>query len=173
MEVSKAIRERRSVRRFKSDPISEEDLNKILEAARWAPSAGNAQPVELVVIKEQDRKKELVKASLGQSFLAEAPVDIVVCANVPRTRRRYGERGARMYVYNDTAAAAQNIHLMALSLGYSTCWVGAFDDEAVKDVINAPDEIDPHAIIPIGKPAESPSPPRRRPLDEIVHENEF
>ncbi|KXB00612.1 hypothetical protein AKJ48_00725 [candidate division MSBL1 archaeon SCGC-AAA261O19] len=173
MKVSKAISERRSVRKFKSDPVSEEDLNKILEAARWAPSAGNAQPVELVVLKEKDQKEELVKASLGQAFLAEAPIDIVVCANVPRTKKRYGERGSEMYVYHDTAAAAQNIHLMALALGYGTCWVGAFDDEAVEEVINAPDNIEPHVIIPVGKPAESPNPPRKRSLDEIVHEDGF
>lgn len=173
MEVSKAVRERRSVRKFKSDSVSEEDLNKILEAAKWAPSAGNAQPVELVILKDKDQKERLVKASLGQAFLAEAPVDIVVCANVPRTKKRYGKRGSEMYVYQDTAAAAENIHLMALALGYGTCWVGAFDDEAVADVIDAPEGIEPHVIIPMGKPAESPTPPRRRPLDEIVHKDGF
>ncbi|MBS3815146.1 MAG: nitroreductase family protein [Hadesarchaea archaeon] len=173
MKVSEIIKERRSVRKFKTEPVDKDDLEEILEAARWAPSAGNAQPVEFVLIEDEDKKKELVKASLGQSFIQQAPVVIVVCANVPRTREKYGERGSEMYVYHDSAAAAQNIHLMAKSLGYATCWIGAFDDSAVKEVINAPEEIDPHVIIPVGKPKENPEPPERRSLDEIIHENEF
>ncbi|HID30822.1 MAG TPA: nitroreductase family protein [Desulfobacterales bacterium] len=169
----KIIKERRSVRRFKSDPIREEDLQRILDAARWAPSAGNMQPLELIVIKDKAVKQQLARAALNQFFIAEAPLVIVVCANVPRTTRRYGHRGARLYVIQDTAAAAQTIHLAAYSLGYSTCWVGAFDDEEVAKVIRVPDSVKPMAIIPVGKPAEKPSPPPRLPLDEIVHENYF
>ncbi len=173
LDIMEAIKRRRSVRRFKSDPVKEEDLQKILDAARWAPSAGNMQPLELIIIKDEEVKQRLAIAALGQPFIAEAPVVIVVCANVPRTTRRYGHRGARLYVVQDTAAAAQNIHLAALSLGYSTCWVGAFDDEEVARVIEAPESVRPMAIIPLGRPAEKPSLPSRLPLDEIVHENRF
>ncbi|MEA1905220.1 MAG: nitroreductase family protein [Candidatus Hadarchaeota archaeon] len=168
-----AIKQRRSVRRFKSDPVKEEDLRKILDAARWAPSAGNMQPLELVVVKDEEAKQRLARASPDHSFIAEASVVIVVCANVPRTTRRYGHRGARLYVVQDTAAAAQNIHLAAYSLGYNTCWVGAFDDEEVARVIRVPDSVRPMTIIPLGRPAEEPHPPSRLPLDEIVHENHF
>lgn len=173
MIVPKVLRERRSIRSFDSTPVNKEDLEAILDAGRWAPSAGNCQPVEFVVVKDKDEKEELVKAAFNQKFLAEAPVDIIVCANVPRTRRRYGKRGSRMYVYQDTAAAAQNIHIMAFYLGYGTCWVGAFKDKAVKDVINAPDGVEPHVIIPVGKTSEDPNPPRRRSLSEIIHEDKF
>lgn len=173
MEVSKAIKGRRSVRKFKSDPVPESDLNEILDAGRWAPSSGNTQPLEMVVIEDENTKKRLSEAAYGQKFIAQAPVAIVVCANVPRTESRYGERGSQLYVIQDTAAAAQNIHLMAHSLGYATCWVGAYDDEAVEDVISCPEDIRPLAIIPLGKPAERPEAPGRRDLEEIVHENSF
>lgn len=173
MEVSEAIVGRRSVRRFKPDPVKEEDLNKILDAARWAPSAGNMQPLELVIVKDQELKDRLAEAALGQWFVAEAPVTIVACANAPRTARRYGERGTKMYIYQDIAAATQNIHLMAYSLGYSTCWVGAFNEDMVADVINAPEDVRPLAVIPIGRPAESPEPPPRLPLEKITHQNKF
>lgn len=173
MEVFEAIKGRRSVRKYKSKEIPEEDLKKILEAGRWAPSSGNTQPLEMVVIRDRETKENLSDAALGQKFVAEAPVTIVVCANVPRTEERYGKRGSELYIFQDTAAAAQNIHLMAYSLGYATCWVGAFDDDEVAEVIEAPEEIRPLIIIPIGKPAEDPKAPQRRDLDEIVHENGF
>lgn len=173
MEVSQAIRERRSVRSYKKEKIPEEDLKKIIDAGRWAPSAGNRQPLELVIIKEKETKRQLANAALGQKFITEAPVAVVVCANLPRTTSRYGDRGSNLYVIQDTAAATQNIHLMAYALGYATCWVGAFNDEKVNEVINAPEEIRPLAIIPIGKPDKKPETPSRRTLDEITHENRF
>jgi nitroreductase len=173
MDLLEAIRGRRSIREFKPDPVKEEDLKRILEAGRWAPSAGNCQPSEFVVVKDPSVKRQLAAAALEQEFIAEAPVVIVVCANVPRSSWRYGRRGEGLYCIQDTAAAAQNILLAAYSLGYGTCWVGAFDEDAVAGVIGVPPGVRPVAIIPLGRPAERPSPPSRRPLSEIVHENRF
>jgi len=173
MDVFDAIKGRRSVRAFKSTPVKEEHLRQILEAAQWAPSAGHRQPLELVVVKNQSQKERLVQAALGQSFIAEAPVVIVVCANVERSSSRYGERGASLYCIQDTAAAIQNIHLAAYALGYVTCWIGAFDEAIAAKVIKAPAGIKPVAMIPLGKPAEKPSPPRRVQLEKILHEESF
>jgi len=173
MDVLEAIKGRRSVREFKPDPVKDEDLKRILEAGRWAPSAGNCQPSEFVVVKDPTVKRRLATAALEETFIAEAPVVIVVCANVPRTSWRYGRRGEELYCIQDTAAATQNMLLTAYSLGYGTCWVGAFDDDAVAEVIRVPPGVRPVAIIPLGRPAERPSPPSRRPLSEIVHENTF
>lgn len=173
MDVGKAIKERRSIRNYKPDPIPEEDLTKILDAGRWAPSSGNTQPLELVVIKDQETRKELARAARGQSFIAEAPVAIVVCANVPRTEKRYGKRGRELYIIQDTAAATENILLMAYALGYGTCWVGSFIDEEVEKVIDAPEEIRPLAIISLGKIAKKPKTPPRRDLENIIHMNSF
>ena len=171
MDVMEAIKGRRSVRSFTGDPVKEEDLQEILDAARYAPSAGNLQPLELVVVKDPEVKQRLARASHGQDFVAEAPVVVVVCADVSRTAPTYGQRGSDLYVIQDTAAAAQNIHLAAHALGYGTCWVGAFDDGAVADVIGASEGVLPLALIPIGRPAGSPEWTSRRSLDEIVHED--
>ncbi|MFB0500064.1 MAG: nitroreductase family protein [Candidatus Hadarchaeaceae archaeon] len=173
MDVFEAIKGRRSVREFRPDPIKEGDLKKILEAAQQAPSAGHCQPLEMVVVKDQAQKERLARAALGQTFIAEAPVAIVVCADVARTSRRYGRRGEELYCIQDTAAATQNIHLAAYALGYATCWIGAFDEGAVAKVIKAPAGVRPLAIVPIGKPAEKPSPPQRIPLSKIVREERF
>jgi len=173
MDVFEAIKGRRSVREFRSDSVDDKDLEKILDAGRSSPSAGNCQPWEFVVVKDEAVKQKLVRAALGQSFLAEAPVVVVACANVPRTSSRYGRRGAELYCIQDTAAAVQNIHLAAYALGYGTCWVGAFDEESAAKAIKAPSGVRPLAMIPIGRPAEKPNPTSRLPLKKIVHENTF
>lgn len=126
-----------------------------------------------MVAKEPSVKRGLAAAALEQTFIEEAPVVIVVCANVPRTARRYGRRGQELYCLQDTAAATQNILLAAYSLGYGTCWIGAFDEEAVADVIKVPSGVRPVAIIPLGRAAEIPSPPQKRTLDDISHINHF
>lgn len=173
MDVFDAINERRSVREFKPGPVKEDDLEKILNAGRAAPSAGNCQPLELVVVKDQTIKRLLADAAYGQTFIAEAPIAVVVCANVARTSRRYGKRGEELYCIQDTAAATINMMLAAYALGYGTCWVGAFDEGAVANAIRAPAGVRPLAIVPLGKPAEKPAPPPRIPLEKIVHENVF
>jgi nitroreductase len=115
-------------------------------------------------------REDLAKAAFGQSFLKEAPVDIVVCVEPERSATRYGERGAELYCFQDTAAAAQNILLMAEGLGLSTCWVGAFDEKAVSQILEIPSGRRPVAIIPVGYSilAAPPKPPARRTLDEVV-----
>jgi nitroreductase len=168
-DVLDVIRERRSIRSFKSDPLPENALNQILEAARWAPSAGNVQPWEFFVVRSEEQKKGLAKAALGQMFLAEAPVVIVVCAVPSRSARRYRERGEKLYCIQDTAAATQNILLSATAIGLGTCWIGAFDEEGVRRVLGLGLDMKPVALIPVGYPAEKPSPPRRRATEEIVH----
>ena len=173
MDVEEAIKRRRSVRSFKPDPIPEKDLNRILDAARWAPSAGNCQPLEMIVVEEDKTKNRLADAALGQNFIAEAPINLVICANLPRTEKRYGKRGTDLYAIQDTAASVQNVNLMAISLGYATCWIGAFDEDKVSKVIETPEEIRPMAIVPIGKPDEEPEAPERRELEEITHQKKY
>ncbi|MEM4724506.1 MAG: nitroreductase family protein [Candidatus Hadarchaeum sp.] len=173
MDVFEAIKGRRSIRSFIPEPIKDADLEKILEAGIAAPSAGNCQPWEFVIVKDLKNKQKLVQAARGQSFLAEAPVVIVICADINRTASRYGDRGKNLYCIQDTAAVAQNIHLAAYALGYGTCWVGAFDEKAVAEAIKAPEGIRPLIMIPIGKPREKPKPTSRAPLKERIHLETF
>ncbi len=173
MDIFECIKGRRSIRAFTSDPVREEDLKKILEAAIYAPSAGNLQSWEFVIVRDKDRKLQLARAALNQTFIAEAPVVIVVCANLARSGRIYGERGRTLYCIQDTAAAIQNILLTAYALGYGTCWVGAFREEDASKILKLPPDVRPVAIIPIGRPAERPAPRPRMPLDKVVHYEVF
>ncbi|MFN4133349.1 MAG: nitroreductase family protein [Candidatus Hadarchaeales archaeon] len=173
MDIFEAIRGRRSIRSFKDEPVDEEDLRKILEAGALAPSAGNCQPWDFVVVRSKEVKEKLSAAALGQEHVVEAPVVVVVCANVKRSSSRYGRRGAELYCIQDTAAAVQNMMLAAHALGYGACWVGAFDDEKAAKIIGTPAGVRPVAIIPIGRPAEKPRVPSRLPLNQVVHEESF
>lgn len=168
MEVFDAIKKRRSIRRFDSKkPVSDEQIEKLLEAARWAPSAGNLQSWFFIVVKNPEIKKRVVEAALGQDFISEAPVVIVSCADLQRSASRYGNRGRELYTIQDATIASQNILLTATEMGLGTCWVGAFNEEAVSQVLELPRNLRPIVILPVGYPAESPSPPPRRSIKEI------
>jgi len=173
VNVFEAIMNRRSVRAFTNEPVSDEEVMKLIDAARWAPSAGNIQPWEFVVVRDPEIKRGLSVAALDQTFIEEAPVVIVVCANQLRSSRGYGSRGANLFCLQDTAAATQNMLLTAHALGLATCWVGAFQEEEARKVLNIPNGVRPVAIIPVGHPAEKPEAPDRRPLSEIVHHETF
>jgi len=173
LEVLEAIKTRWSIRRFTGDGVTWEEELTLIDAARWAPSAGNLQPWEFVVVRRQDLKERLARAALNQRFIAEAPMVVVVCADPMRSAMVYGPRGANLYCIQDTAAATQNMLLAAHSMGLGTCWVGAFDERAVRRVLDIPPDIRPVAIVPVGRPAERPKPPRRREVGEIIHHDGY
>ncbi|MEM2947076.1 MAG: nitroreductase family protein [Candidatus Bathyarchaeia archaeon] len=173
MDVFEAIKGRRSIRAFQSRDVPSGIVEKLIEAARWAPSAGNIQPWEFVIVRNPETKKRLAEAALGQSFIEEAPVVIVVCADEERSASGYGSRGRTLYCIQDTAAAIQNIHLAAYAMGLSTCWVGAFREDEARKILKIPEGVRPVAIIPVGYPAESPTPRSRRPLKQIIHYERF
>jgi len=173
LDVFEAIKGRRSVRAYVSEEVSEEEVKKLIEAARLAPSAGNIQPWEFVIVTNAETKRRLSDAALHQTFIEEAPVVIVVCADVARSSWGYGSRGANLYCLQDTAAATENILLAAQALGLATCWVGAFHEDGVARVINTPRNVRPVAIVPVGHPAEKPSAPPKRSMREIVHHETF
>ncbi|MHA2496374.1 MAG: nitroreductase family protein, partial [Candidatus Hodarchaeales archaeon] len=117
MDVLSLIRKRRSIRHFKGDEIPKEDVEKLLEAARWAPSAGNRQPVEIIIIESPSQKEQLAEAALQQRFIEAAPVVFAFCADLDRSSARYGTRGSSLYAIQDAAAATQNVLLTATALG--------------------------------------------------------
>ena len=173
MDLSEAIKGRRSIRNFKPDKVSKKDVERLIEAAVSAPSAGNIQPWELVVARKPEIRRRLVEAAYGQSFIEKAPVVIVVCANEDRTSQRYGVRGKTLYCLQDTAAATQNMLLTAYSLGLGTCWVGAFKEDEVRAALKIPIGIRPVAIVPVGYPGKSASARQKRPLEHVVHRETF
>ena len=169
LDVFEAIKDRRSVRAFKSKPISRNIINRILEAAQWAPSAGNCQARDFIIVDDVEIKRRLCDAALGQSFIEKAPIDIVVCANEERSSRRYGTRGRELYCILDAASAVQNILLAVHALGLGACWVGAFNDIAVAKVLNLSHWLKPVAIIPIGYPNEKPRKPSRMAFKTLTY----
>jgi len=173
MDVFEAIKTRRSIRAFTRRDVSKDDVRKLLDAASWAPSAGNIQPWEFIVVRDPEIKKGLSIAALDQTFIEEAPVVIVVCANLTLSANGYGVRGVSLYCLQDTAAAIQNMLLTACALGLATCWVGAFHEEEARRVLNIPDGVRPVAIIPVGYAAETPRARWKRPVREIVHYETF
>lgn len=168
VDLLELIGGRRSVRRFTSEPVADEVIEELLEAMRWAPSAGNAQPYRIHVVRDNAIKASLAVAALGQQFIAEAPVVIVVAVERFEAQRSYRSRGEELYCLQDSAAAIQNLLLLAHSRGLGTCWVGAFKEGSIAQALSLPGEQRPVAIVPIGVPSDIPKPPRRRTLRELV-----
>jgi nitroreductase len=173
MELSEAIKGRRSIRAFKKQDVPEETVEALIDAASWAPSAGNIQPWKFVIVRKPAVKKKLAQATLNQEFVEEVPVVIVVCADEKRSSMGYGFRGKTLYCIQDTAAATQNILLTAYSLGLGACWIGAFNEDSAKEAVHAPEGVRPVAIIPVGYANEVPSRRSRRPLSQIMHYETF
>jgi len=170
MDFWEVVRARYSVRELDPDAdVSPEEVERLLWAATRAPSAGNRQPWHFCVVRDGDVRRGLAAAAYGQSFVADAPVVIVVCADADRSAERYGERGRTLYVLQDTAAATEHILLAAFALGLGGCWVGAFDEGRASDTLQLNPRLRPVAILPLGRPATEPGTHTpRRPLSEVA-----
>jgi nitroreductase len=167
-ECLKIIFDRVSIRKFKPKSIPEEHLFEILRAGNAAPSAGNLQARDFIVVRDAAKKRLIAKAAVGQMFIAEAPVVVVVCANYPRSMRVYKDRG-RLYAEQDATAAVENILLAAHALGFGAVWVGAFYESRISEILEIPEHARPIAIVPIGYPAEKPEKRSRYPIEELIH----
>lgn len=170
MDLFDTIQSRRSVRAYQPIDIPAEKLEAILSAANQAPSAGNLQAYEIHLARRHKLKQALAKAAWNQDFLAQAPVVLIFCTHPDRSVERYGERGRRLYCLQDASIAVAYAQLAATALGLATCWVGAFDDEAVTRAINLPAGRHPVALVPVGYPAESPGRTSRRSLADLVRQ---
>jgi nitroreductase len=169
MNTIECIKSRASVRNFRPDKIPDAVINEILEAAINAPSAGNVQDWEFIVVGRQDAKGRLAEAAWGQDFISQAPVVIVVCSNLRNIANAYGERGTGLYSIQDAAAATQNILLAAREKGIGSCWVGSFNEQKVRDIVVLPGHVRPLALVPLGYPIAEPRKTGRRNLQEVVH----
>jgi nitroreductase len=173
MDVLEVIKNRRSIRTYFKQDLPQGVVEQLLEAARWAPSAGNVQPWAFVVASSPTTKHKLSLAAFGQADVEEVSVVIVVCADEKRAEESYGVRGKTLYCLQDTAAATQNILLTACSLGLGSCWIGAFKEDEIRKVIKAPKNMRPIALVPVGYANETPPARNRRSLSEIVHKETF
>lgn len=168
MNFSELAWKRKCVRSFKTDDIPKEKIIKLLDAARSSPSGGNCQPWHFFVIKNPEIKRKLFESTGSrQSFLLDAPVNIVVCADLEKSGIRFGDRGRHLYCIQDTAAAIQNLLLSAAEEGLAACWCGAFDEKFLSHALELHDSLRPVAIIPVGYAEKEPAKTTRRPIEEI------
>jgi nitroreductase len=167
MNFKDALQGRRSVRRYRPEQICSETVRSLLEAAQEAPSAGNLSARRYVVVTNAETQKFLCLASYAQKHVETAPLLIVVCADVERSKARYGDRGS-LYAIQDADAATMCLLLAAYDRGLGACWTGAFDDALVREALNLEDGIMPVAIITLGWPAETPAPAPKRNAEEIT-----
>ena len=161
---------RRSVRSFSEKEVPEYIIYDIILHAHRAPSTGNLQARDFIIVDDSYVKQSLGKAALNQEFLVEAPVDIVVCANLSRIKP-YARRGLELYCIQDSAAAVDHILLLAVEYGLATCWVGAFNEAEVKTILKLPDYVKPVAIIPLGYPKSTSEPTSRIDVHKLIHKN--
>ncbi len=161
MDVIKAIRERRSIRKYKSDAVRDEDLHVILQAGRWAPSASNKQPWHFIVVRDPERRKNLAEAHAYGRFMAESPAVIVVLGDSSKHPK---------YYLADPHNAVQNMLLAAYSLGLGTCWMGVRDTDiepAFREILGIPEDLRVICCVSVGFPDQKRE-STRRDFKEIV-----
>ena len=171
MEVKEAIEKRRSIRKYKRIKIPIEKIEKLLYYANLAPSAGNLQARDFIIVDDEEIKREIARASYNQDFIVDAPFLVVFCANLRRISP-YGERGRKFYCIQDVAAAIENFLLAAVDEGLATCWIGAFNDGEISRILNLPSWIKPVAIIPVGYADEMPE-SNRIDVKKLIHYNKW
>lgn len=168
MDVVDAMEGRTSIRVFRSDPVDDESVDEGLRLANLAPSAGNLQARDFVVVRNRGTKRLLKEAAYGQDYVESAPVVVVFCANLERIAH-YGDRGKDLYCLQDVAAAVQNMTLYLHAKGLGSVWVGAFDERKASEALGLPEHVRPVAMLPIGHPAEKGVRRKRLPLAEMTH----
>lgn len=170
MNVIDAIKKRNSVRNFVDKPIEEMKLRDVLEAGRVAPSAKNRQEWRFIVVKDREVRRKIVEAAKGQSFVGEAPVIIVACAIDDGYVMTCGQLSYPI----DVAIALDHISLAAVELGLGTCWIGAFYEDKIKEILGIPNGVRVVDLMPIGYPAiQTVKEKNRLPYNEIVKDEHW
>jgi len=166
MDIYEAINERTSVRSYISEPVEEEKLKRILDAARLAPSGKNGQPWTFIIVRDEETRKKLVPACKGQEFIAQAPVVIVACGREELAYKKMGGYWNSLPV--DIGIALEHLMLAAAAEGLGTCWIGAFYEEEVKKLLSIPEDVKVIALTPVGYPAGEKQRRPRKSLEEVV-----
>ena len=169
MDVFEAIRSRRSIRVFKKKAVEEEKLNRVLEAGRLAPSARNMQNWKFVVVRDRATREKLMRAAKNQTFVAQAPVVIVACGTLTDYMMSCGQLAHTV----DVSIAVDHMTLQAVAEGLGTCWVCAFSESEVKEMLGIPDDVRVVTLLTLGYPAEAPPARSRKDIGEIVSLEKF
>jgi nitroreductase len=164
MEFIELARKRYSARSYRPDPVDDDKLQLVLEAARLAPTAANRQPFRLIVVPTRNRESELLRI-YKRPWFVQAPVVICICT-VPN--EAWVRSDGKNYSDVDAAIVMDHLVLAAADLGLGTCWIGAFDPVAAREVLGIPEQASPIAFTPLGYPADQPPAKKRKNLDDIV-----
>ena len=175
MDFDEVVKRRRMIREYDSDKqqIPAQIITKMIRNAHRAPSAGHTQVQEFIIVKDASTKKKLRKAAVNQEYVERAPLLIVVCSNTSRSVSRYGSRGREFYSIIDGAFASMLILLSAVNEGIGTCFVGAFQDNKVSEILELPKDVRPIGIICIGYPAEKAEKLERIDLKALVYYEKY
>jgi nitroreductase len=175
MDLFEAIEERVNVKVYDKRDVPEELIAQILHAGTLAASAGDIQPWEFIVVKDKTKKTEISLACLRQKHVEDAPLLIIVCANLEKVAIKFGDRGKNLYAIQDTGAAIQNMLLAAHGLGLGASWVHAFEEEAIKRILKIPDRLRPVGVLAIGFPLpyEKYYKPETIPFENLSWEEEY
>jgi len=165
MSIVELLLSRRSIRKFRKDQIPQDELQKILEAGRHSPSASNMQPWRFIVLTDPKIKEQLSHRQWS-GFIKDTAVTIAGCAYE-------GSDYARKWSRVDTSIALENMVIAAWGLGIGSCWVGDFDEDEVRSILNVPNDWKILALISFGYPDETPEAPPKKPISEIVSYNKF
>ncbi|MFW6189189.1 MAG: nitroreductase family protein [Planctomycetota bacterium] len=164
MDFYEVIRKRRSVRAYEARAVSKDKLERVLEAAQQAPSAANRQPYVFYVVQDEERRARL-KEAYSQQWLVDAPVAVCACT---RPSEAWERVDGKNYADVDVSIAMEHLVLAAAAEGLGTCWIGAFNPEKLRAVLDIPPDLDPVALTPLGHPAQEPSATPRKSLEELV-----
>lgn len=169
MDVLSSIQNRRSYRKYLKKPIEFEKIGIILEAACCAPSSGNLQHWKFIIVNDRDKVEKIAGYSFQQYWISNAPMLIAVCSICEKQESFFGKRGSMLYSIQGVAAAIENMLLAATGLGLGSCWVGGFEEDRVKDILQVPSNVNLHALITLGYPDEIPQKKDIIPLDTCVY----
>ncbi len=172
MQFKNVFLGRRSIRRYKSKDLPISLVGDIIDLARYAPSSGNLQNWKVVIVTDQDKRQEIADACLQQDWMVEAPVHLVICNDYNDVKNHYGKLG-KMFSIQNCANFAYAITLCATDFGVSSCWIGAFDTEAIHRILDIPDDMDPEIIIPLGYSDETKKPSLREDPNYLVYFNSW
>lgn len=164
MDLFETVEKRRSIRKFRPNPIPDKDLKNILEAGRLAPSGGNRQPWSFIVVRKPETKKKLAAVANLQRFIADADTVLIALGDPAVSKSLYKQ---------DPMIAIEHMVLASTALGYGTCWIGAFNENDVKEIAKVPENMTVIALLPIGVPDETPLPKPRRAFKEVFFKESY
>ena len=164
MEFKDVVARRYSVRTYKDKELTDDVVEAVIEAARIAPSASNRQEWRFIVVRDAETRKKLAVAAHNQAFVGKAPAVIAACAVTDSHKMSCGQ----LCYPIDVAIALEHIALAAADMGLGTCWIGAFDEKAVRQILGVPEDVRVVELMPLGYPADKPGPKTRLPLADIL-----